>query len=242
MMAAHEGQAQRVRVAYDHPARMLEQHALQRAKSCRPRADDQHGILRPDISDLCGPKAGRQHIAHQQGLLVGHGGGNEIQALVGVGHAHIFRLSAVNAAAQRPSAVGIGAVVDPAMAAEIAFAAEGFHVHGHAVAGLYAGDIRACFLHHSHHFMAYGDAGHGPGHAAVANVQVAGADAGQRDAHDGVPAVLEGGAGFFHEFKAAPADVGIGEHGDLAPFGSNIRCYYSTDASRGVWGKRPPRP
>ncbi len=50
----------------------------------------------------------------KQGLAVRHRVGDLRQPLVGVGHPDVFGLAAVDAAAQSPAAVGVGAVVDPA--------------------------------------------------------------------------------------------------------------------------------
>ena len=93
-----------------------------------------------------------------------------------MGHAHKLRLPAVDAAAERPAAVGIGAVVHPAVAAEVTLAAKGLHVHRHPVAGTDGLYLRADSLHDTDHLMADGDARHGARHGAVLDVQVAGAD------------------------------------------------------------------
>ena len=200
-------------IANDDALRVHQSHALQRADAGRARADDQHGVFRLNLRNLRRPVAGGQYIAHEQRLFVRHGVGDLIQSLIGIGHAHIFSLSAVDAAAQRPAAVGIGAVVYPSVLAEEALAAEGFHIHGYAVAGFDGGDGAADFLNHAHHLMAHGDARDGPGHAAVLDVQIAGADAGKGHADDGVAVVLECGAGLFQKFELSLVGVCIGKHG-----------------------------
>ena len=199
MMAAHEGQAQRVRVGYDHPgADAAEQHA-QPQSPVGPGADDQYGILRPGYLRSVRPSAGRQHIAHQQACS-SVTAANEIQALVGVGHAYY---SACPPSMRQPNAhppLGSVQLLTSAMAAEIASIAEGLLFTVTWSPGL-RGDIRACF-HHSHYL-------HGcltvmPGTPWVrcrGECAGHGADAGQRRAHDGVPAVLEGGTGFSMSSK-----------------------------------------
>ena len=191
---------------------VLQPHALQRADARGACADDQHSVLRLDLGNLRRPVAGGQHVTHEERLLIGHAVRDLVQSLIGIGHAHIFSLSAVDSAAQRPAAIWVGAVVHPAVLAEEALAAEGFYVHRYAVAGLDGGDGAADFLHHAHHLMAYGDARNGAGDAAVLDVQVAGADAGKRHADDCVAVVLEGGAGLIKQFKFPFFFVCISEH------------------------------
>ena len=110
-------------------------------------------------------------------LLFCRNGRNFVQSLVRIGHPDELCLSAVNTATQSPAAVGIGAVVHKAMPAEETLATEGFHIYRHPVAGLHGGHGGADFLHHTHHLMAYSDTGHRPGHRAMLDVQIAGADA-----------------------------------------------------------------
>jgi len=95
----------------------------------------------------------------------------------------------------------IGAVVHKAFFAEKALSAEGLHVHRHPVAGFHIGHRTAHFFHDAHHLVPYGDAGHRPGHAAVLDVQIAGADAGKGHLYNGVPLVLQHRLWFFHQGK-----------------------------------------
>ena len=209
---ADEVQPAGVRIADDDLPGPLELYALQGADARGPCADDQNSVLRPDLCDVCRPVAGGQHIAHQKGLQVGDAVGDFVEALVGVGHPDELRLSAVDAAAQRPAAVGVGAVVDPAVLAEEAVPAEGLHVHRHPVAGPDGGDGLAGLLHDAHYLVAHGDAGHRPGYGAVLDVQVAGADTSQGHLDDGVPGVEQGGDGLVQKRKSAPLKIGIGKH------------------------------
>ena len=135
------------------------------------------------------------------------------QPLVGMGHPHQRGLPAVDAAAQRPASVGVGAVVDIAVAAEVALAAEGLDVDRHAVARAERRNLRAHLLDDAHHLVAHGDALDGARHAAVEDVQVAGADACQRDAYQGVAGCFEPGFRLFAELEASAFDIGTGFHG-----------------------------
>ena len=127
-------------------------------------------------------------------------------------HADILRLSAVDAAAQRPTSVGISAVVHVAALAEEAFAAEGLDVDRHAVAGLYAAHLRPDLLDDAYHLVSDGDTLDGAGHAAVLDMQVAGADTRERHAHDGVARILQGGFRLVEQSEPAVFDIGIGFH------------------------------
>ena len=217
-VGAHEGKAALVHIADDDPPGPVQQHALKGAQAGGPRADDEHCVLGLYLGDARRPVAGGQHVAHEQRLPVAHRVRDLVQALVRIGHPHILGLAAVDAATQGPAAVGVGAVVHPAVAAEIALAAEGLHVHRHPVAGLHGGHGGAHLLHHAHHLMAHGDAGHRAGHAAVLDVQVAGADAGQRHLHDGVPLVLQDRLRFFQQLEPAPFHIRICQHDVPFPF------------------------
>ena len=98
-------------------------------------------------------------------------------------------MSPVDAAAQCPTAVGIGAVVYPAILTEETLSAEGLHIDRHPVAWLDIGDCRADIFHNANHLTANSDAGYSSGDAAVFDVEVTGADTGQRDPHDGISVI-----------------------------------------------------
>ena len=210
--AAGEGAPRRVFFAEDDLPGPVELDALQRTQPRGSGADDQHRVPRPDLGDLRGPVARRQQIAHKESLAVRHGFRNDIQPLVGVGDTDKFRLAAVDAAAQGPAAVGVRAVVDPAVTAEEAVPAEGLHVHSHPVPGPQALHGRPDRFHHAHHLVAHGDAGYRPGHGAVFDVQVAGADAGQGHPHQGVPVCQQHRLRLFQEGKFPPLHIRIGQH------------------------------
>ena len=165
-----------------------------------------------DLGDLGSPVPGGQHVPHQQSLQVRDSVGDLGEALVGVGHPDVFRLAAVDAAAQGPAAVGIRAVVDPAVAAEEALPAESLHVHRHPVSRLKCRDSLPHLLHHAHHLVSHRNAGHRPGHGAVKDVQVAGADAAQGDFDDGVPGMAQRGFGLVQQLELPGFYIGIGQH------------------------------
>ena len=195
--------------ADNEAARMFQPGAKEGANPCRSGADDENGVVGSDFSDACSPIAGGEDVAGKESLFVSNIGWNGGKPLVGMGHTDVFRLAAVDAATECPAAVRSGAVVDVTVAAEEAFAAESLDVDCHAVAGADVADLAARGFDDAHHFMPDGDAGHGAGHAAVLDVEVAGADAGEGDAHDGVAGILEDRLRFFQEGKLALFNVGI---------------------------------
>lgn len=197
-----------------------EHRAEQRADARGTRPDDEQRILLRNLGDAGGPEACGEDVAGEERRLVAHRVGNARQPLLGVGYAHVFGLSAVDAASERPAPVGVGAVVDVAVAAEETLAAEGLDVDRHAVARAERRDAGADLLDDAHHLVADGNALDGARHAAVEDVQVAGADARQRDAHQCVARVFEAGQGLFAELEASAADIGAGFHGSaMCSFG-----------------------
>ncbi len=85
--------------------------------------------------------------------------------------------------------------------AEEALAAEGFHVDRDAVARLDMRDCRADLFHDADHLVTDCDSFDCSRHAAVLDVQVAGADAGEGYFYDGIAVVQKRGLGLFDEFK-----------------------------------------
>ena len=127
-------------------------------------------------------------------------------------HANILRLSAVDAAAQRPTSVGISAVVHVTALAEEAFAAESLDIDRHAVADPDMTHLRPDRLDDADHLVTDGDTLDGAGHAAVFDMQVAGADARERHAHDSVARILQGGFRLVEQLEPPVCDIGIGFH------------------------------
>ena len=185
---------------------------MQGADPGRAGADDEHGIAAVDFRDLCRPETCRQNIARKERLFVGNAARDLCQAAVRIGDAHEFGLSAVDAAAERPTSVFVRAVVYESVAAEIAAAAESFDVHGDAVAFFQIGDGGARFFHDTHHFVADGNAGYGAGHASVFDVQIACADRRECDADDCVARRLNDGLRLFDQAEFSRFQIGIGEH------------------------------
>lgn len=141
-------------------------------------------------------------ILYQQRLPIGNAVRDLVQSLIRKGHPDILGLPAVDAAAQRPAAVLIGAVVHKAFFAEKALSTEkGLHVHRHPVAGFHIGHRTAHFFHDAHISCPTVMPGTAREHAAVLDVQVAGADAGKGHLYNGVPLVLQHRLWFFHQGK-----------------------------------------
>ena len=104
---------------------------------------------------------------------------NPVESLVGIRDADEFRLTSVDAAAECPASVRGLAVVDIAVLAEPAFAAVGLQIHRHPVPLFNLMHLLPYLGYYSYHLVADGDSGNGTWHAAVLDVQVAGADARQ---------------------------------------------------------------
>ena len=62
------------------------------------------------------------------------------------------------------------------------------------------------------HLVSDGDALDGARHAAVFDMQVAGAYARERHAHDGVARILQGGVRLVEQLEPPVFDIGIGFH------------------------------
>ena len=103
------------------------------------------------------------------------------------------------------------------MLAEIAFAAEGLHIHRYPVAGAHGFDRCTDGFHHTHHLVADGDTGHGTGYGTVLDVQVAGADRAQRHPHDGIPGIDDLRLRLVQQRKMVVFYVGQGFH-ECSPF------------------------
>nr|DAL56230.1 MAG TPA_asm: hypothetical protein [Caudoviricetes sp.] len=199
--------------AHDDALRIPEPDAEQRAEPRRPGPEDKDRVFGPDLGDARGPESRGEDVADEERLLVAHRVGDARQPLVGMGYPHVFGLPAVDAAAQGPPSVGVRAVVHIAVAAEEALAAEGLDIDRHTVA---RGDVRdACAdrLDHTDHLVTDGDALDGARYAAVLDMQVAGADAAQRDAHQCIARIEQYGNGFVAQREMAVSDVGTGFHG-----------------------------
>ena len=150
--------------------------------------DGHHGALL-DVPDVGRPVSGRQKVAGEEGLLVGHPVRDGCQAVVRIGDPGVLRLSAVDAASKCPSSRGIGAVVHPSPAAEEALAAVGLHVDGDPVARRYAGDAVADLLHDTYELVPDDGSRNRPGDGTGAYVEVAGAYRCRRDADYCVPGI-----------------------------------------------------
>ena len=173
----HKTQSDIVNIADKDAFRIFQPSAEHTAYSRRTRARDEY--VRPFfyVRYFRRPEPRREYVAREQSLSVRDAVGDDRQSAVRVRDADVFRLHSVYAASQCPSAVGKSAVVHPAALAEKAFAAESFHIHGHTVARFHFGDLLSRAHDFAHRFVSDRDAFDRARHAAVHNVQVAGADA-----------------------------------------------------------------
>ena len=202
-MFNHKGTPRFRLLTHDDASGLLQHDAEQGADARRSSPDDEHGVLLAYLAYARSPVARGEDVAHEECLFVADGVGDAVESLRGKGYAHIFRLPAVDAAAQCPTAVWRCAVVHIAVPAEEALPAEGLDIHCHAVAHAYAFHFGTDFLHHSHHLVAHSDAGNGPRHTAVLYVEVARADAAKRHTHDGVGGFENHGTGFVGQGEPA---------------------------------------
>ena len=162
-----------VLLAHDDVLGFFQHHAKERADSRGACSDDENGIVLGDLGDLRRPIARGKNVAHEQSLSIGHGIGNLVEPLIRKWHANVLCLTAIDAAAKRPTAVLVGAVVDEAFLAEEALAAESFNVDCNSIAGLYVHDCRADLFHDADHLVTDSDSFHRSRHAAVFDMQVA---------------------------------------------------------------------
>ena len=91
-------------------------------------------------------------------------------------------------------------------------AAERLHVDCHAVAGPDRRNGASHGFNHADHLVTDGDARHGARDAAVLDMQVACADAGERHTDNCVPRVEQDGFGLFNQRESSRLGIGIGKH------------------------------
>src|SRR5690606_28434856 len=180
----------------------------------RPRAPDRHRVGGLDVTLRRGLPAGRQDVAEEQHLLVGHAIGNHHRADVGVGHAHVLGLTARVAAGEVGVAVEPGSGVaeqfvgdvlvavaalahrEVAAPTLVALATDDGEGHHHAVADFELLVRRADLHDLAHELVAHDVAVFHAGHEAVVEVQVRAADRAGTDLDDGVARIFDGRVGY----------------------------------------------
>ena len=87
------------------------------------------------------------------------------------------------------------------------------HLH-HAVLFVLEQVVRlgANLLNNANHLVANGYAEHGTRHTAVLDMQVAGADTAERNAHNGITRALQLGLRLVDQLKLTVGYVGVGEY------------------------------
>ena len=96
--------------------------------------------------------------------------------------------------------------------AEETLAAEGLHIDRHTVACLDGAYLGADLLNNANHLVANGYARHSTQHTAMLDMQVAGADTAERNAHNGIARTLQLGLRFVDQLELAGGYVSVGEH------------------------------
>ena len=142
------------------------------------------------LAQLCPKIAAGKDVPSKEGVFIGDVFRDFGEAGIGKGHPDVFRLAAVNAAAQLPAA--LFTVIDKPPAAEPAVPAEGDAVSGHPVSRGQALHLASGFHNLPHKFVAQNDTRLGPGHGSPKDMQVAGADGGEGHPDNGVGTLLEG--------------------------------------------------
>lgn len=110
------------------------------------------------------------------------------------------------------------------MTAEKTFSAESFDVYGYPVSGFDRSDFGAYLFYDPYHFVPDGYSGFCAWHAAVFDVQVAGADAAEGYAYDCIFGVFYFRFRFFPQFKFSVFNVCVGKHG---VFSVDLRVVFS---------------
>ena len=99
IMLLHETDSFGRLFADDDAFRMPEHDAEQGTDARRPGADNKHRVLFGDFRDPGGPETRGQNVAYEKRLFVADRVGNTVQSLIGMGHAHVLGLAAVDTAA-----------------------------------------------------------------------------------------------------------------------------------------------
>ena len=188
-----------------------------------PSPENDHRVPLLDASHLGGLVAGRHHVGEHHGVVRVHAFGDHRGTHIGVGHADVFRLSAVvaarrvrvaeDAADRRGLGVGLVAVAVHLLLAEDALAAGDVEGHQHVVAHLQLLHFLADLLHHAGELMAKRHARPGVRHGAVVEMEVGPADAGARDPDDGILRVQDLRHGFLVDADPQGSAVVHGKHG-----------------------------
>ena len=199
-------------LAHDDALRLMQQYAGQRAESRGTGSDNQHRVVGLDFGNTRRPISRGENIAHEQSLLIAHPIGNTVESAVGRRHTHILGLTTVDAAAECPTAVGVGAIIYIASPAEKTFAAEGLHVHGDTVARLDGTHLGTHLLDDSDHLMADDNTWHGTRHTAVLDVQIARANTAQCYSHHGIACIDDLGHRPLLQLKPPRCYIYISQH------------------------------
>ena len=120
--------------------RLSQHHTKQSTDSRRSRTNDKHRVFFGNLRNASSPKSCSKDISYKQSLLITHGIGNEIQALISIRYANILRLPPVtppppiNPTSQGPSPIRISTIIHISMPAKKTFSTKGFHIDGNSIA------------------------------------------------------------------------------------------------------------
>ena len=110
-----------------------------------------------------------------------------IQASIRIRNPDILRLPPIDTTAQRPTAIGIGTIIDISTPAEETLSAKGLDIHGHPVTRLDYSNIGTHLFHHTNHLMPNGYSGYRTWYATMFDMKIARTDTTQSHTYDSVP-------------------------------------------------------
>ena len=120
--------------ANNNALRLSQHHTKQSTDSRRSRTNDKHRVFFGNLRNASSPKSCSKDISYKQSLLITHGIGNEIQALISIRYANILRLPPINPTSQGPSPIRISTIIHISMPAKKTFSTKGFHIDGNSIA------------------------------------------------------------------------------------------------------------
>src|SRR5690606_12604118 len=200
-----------VNVDHDDAGRRVKLGREKHAHADGASAHDRHGVTRFDGTVLHADfVTRRQDVAQHDKRFFIRAFGNFVQAVVGVGDAHILGLRAVDQVAENPAA--IFAMRVHLLLAVFALAARGHAGNQNTIALLEIADPFSDFFDHADPFMPQDATGRHRRNVALQNMQVGPADGGACDADDGIGRRLDGGYRDFLQGAFAGTAIDDGFH------------------------------
>jgi len=201
------------------------------AQPDRALGEDHHDIADLDIGRLGASETGGHDVRTHQHLLVGQRVRHRRQVGLGIGHQHVFGLSAVDGIAESPAAHGLVAMAGAAaiLSGQAVLAGVGGEAGAdgagdHPLAFLVALHVAAQLFDDAHRFVTDGQAG-SDRVFTLENVDIGAADGGRGDAQQRIVGTNLGD-GLVLQFDAARLDEHGGfhhGHGATPPGSEDVR-------------------